>query len=673
MKKLLFLYIFLISTHLYSFQFEPIPEYLTIEDIKKVISYDWKSLDLLPSELSGNNTNHILFLRFRLPEELKDDYCIYYFSTEQFYKVYIDNPTKKNEIFTHYYGELIPKKLSLTTGESVCLIPLKSEYRGKYIYFKIFFANKNLFLKHKRLLVLPIKEGYRLIIEDGMFSFILGIIGVFFGLSFIVLSFVGGYDWKAFWGAGVFFFFISLRQFSESLIPLFYIPYPFLWGYLAYYSGFFMMFGIYVFLNQILLNKYEKLFRILIFSQIGIIILAIILDVFLNLPLSTYLIYYFSFLIIVVILLFFLITFSALAGINECKILFSGGVILFAIALYELISRAFGFLNWNKSLLSLGILFFILSMVGILFYRFILLLNEKEKYFKELVIKNDENLKVKEELKLLLSEKDSELKKVINKLKISDYLMKKELELARRIQMYLIPKIPPMKELSFFYKPMEEVCGDFYDFIEISKDKIGIFISDVSGHGVPAAFITSMLKTAINQMKDEAKNPARFLTKLNDFLYNQVEGQFVTAFYCIYNKTNKKLLFANAGHISPLMISEKGIDRFSIKNRGLPLGILESSELEKIDKGYKNKEIKLKKGSKIFLFTDGLSEAFKINRHSSQDFQESFGETSLEKVVLELASLSPDQFINKLYSKFVEFRGVNLFEDDICMICFDVI
>ncbi|MEI7652004.1 MAG: DUF1501 domain-containing protein, partial [Verrucomicrobiota bacterium] len=83
---------------------------------------------------------------------------------------------------------------------------------------------------------------------------------------------------------------------------------------------------------------------------------------------------------------------------------------------------------------------------------------------------------------------------------------------------------------------MEEVGGDFYDFINFrDSEKIGIFISDVSGHGVPAAFITSMIKTTILQSGERKENPAELLTYINDLLHNQTGGNFITTFYGIFN------------------------------------------------------------------------------------------------------------------------------------------
>ena len=102
--------------------------------------------------------------------------------------------------------------------------------------------------------------------------------------------------------------------------------------------------------------------------------------------------------------------------------------------------------------------------------------------------------------RLLVVEKQELLQAERNQLFDRNRLMKRELEMARRIQQALIPQETPNKNIFSLYRPMEEVGGDYFDFFRIGDEgKIGVFLSDVSGHGVPAAFITSMIKSSIDR------------------------------------------------------------------------------------------------------------------------------------------------------------------------------
>ena len=116
---------------------------------------------------------------------------------------------------------------------------------------------------------------------------------------------------------------------------------------------------------------------------------------------------------------------------------------------------------------------------------------------------------------------------------------------------------------------MEAVGGDFYDFIEFRESKdIGIFVSDVSGHGVHAAFITSMIKTIILQAGLIRNNPAGLLRYLNTILYGITADNFITAFYGIYNPLNHSITYASAGHNPPHVISGKNIIQLN-KSKGI--------------------------------------------------------------------------------------------------------
>ncbi|NPV39188.1 MAG: SpoIIE family protein phosphatase [Brevinematales bacterium] len=124
-------------------------------------------------------------------------------------------------------------------------------------------------------------------------------------------------------------------------------------------------------------------------------------------------------------------------------------------------------------------------------------------------LKHNLEEEVKRQTIELLSEK--------NKLLQKNHMIQEELELARQIQLQFIPSLPPAQNFAFYFHPMIQVGGDFFDIRQIDTHKWGVFISDVSGHGVPAAFITSLIKSYLLQTGD-IHDPAGLLYGLNDLI-----------------------------------------------------------------------------------------------------------------------------------------------------------
>lgn len=242
-----------------------------------------------------------------------------------------------------------------------------------------------------------------------------------------------------------------------------------------------------------------------------------------------------------------------------------------------------------------------------------------------------------------------------------------DLSIAKKIQDQLIPKPDPIEYIYSIYKPMEHVGGDFYDFITFENSKeIGIFISDVSGHGVPAALITSMIKTTLLQSGKRKENPAELLQYINDVLKNYTGGHFITAFYCIYNPETRELTYSNAGHYQPFIITEDHITQLQ-GGSNTAIAMFSNNFLMKHNKQYLNYTEKLPQKSKLLLFTDGLTEACSIN-----DGDRYFEYANMLDIFKENLCLPCKQFTENLFNKLIEFRGTDSFEDDVCIVCLDV-
>ncbi len=267
----------------------------------------------------------------------------------------------------------------------------------------------------------------------------------------------------------------------------------------------------------------------------------------------------------------------------------------------------------------------------------------------------------------LIDRNQRELERERNALFEWNRVMRQELAMARVIQQKLIPDRVPSSRLYAIYKPMEAVGGDFFDFPRLpGNGQIGIFLSDVSGHGVPAALITSMMKSAIIDSKELLARPADLLSHLNDVLTQQIQDYFVTAFFGVYDTRSRTLAWCSAGHNPPFLLQGRTVKRLEGEVPNLPLAVMSNTDLVSSQNSYRGYTTVLPPRSKLILYTDGLVEARKIT-----DREQDFGSV-VEENIVRFGELRPKPFLKALYQELVEFRGGKSFDDDICVICLDV-
>jgi len=333
------------------------------------------------------------------------------------------------------------------------------------------------------------------------------------------------------------------------------------------------------------------------------------------------------------------------------RLAFAGFLILFITVIHDIL--AVNNIIHSIQLSSFGVFSFILLQSIILSMKFA----NAYKRIEEL----SHNLEIKVRMRT------RELEDEKNLLRIRNETIESELMIAKKIQKQIIPRYSPVENMYAFYKPMDKVGGDFYDFLKFrDSHKIGIFLSDVSGHGVPAAFITSMVKTSILQAGSEREDPAGLLAVLNDLLINQTGGHFVTAFYGIYDPQTRGLVYSNSGHNPPFCFTAGSVDVIA-GSKSLPLAVLNNDALRLSNKPRTNNSVTLDRGSRVLFYTDGLTEA------SSFDNPRIFFEDMLVKEVIpKYCDNHPKDFIKNIYSELVRFHGSETFDDDICMICMHV-
>jgi PAS domain S-box-containing protein len=212
-----------------------------------------------------------------------------------------------------------------------------------------------------------------------------------------------------------------------------------------------------------------------------------------------------------------------------------------------------------------------------------------------------------------------------------------ELELARQTQLSILPKSTPHLpglEIAARYMPMSAVAGDFYDFVVVDEKHVGILIADVSGHGLSAALVASMLKSALPAQLPHASDPAMVLSGLNQALFGKFETHYVTAAYVFVDMANNTVSYAGAAHPPLLWWHAKTQQASECLENGLMLGPF-------LDSKYSAITFALEKGDEIILVTDGFLEA----RDSSGD---QFGMDRLKRTVESNHALSANPFADAL-------------------------
>jgi sigma-B regulation protein RsbU (phosphoserine phosphatase) len=238
--------------------------------------------------------------------------------------------------------------------------------------------------------------------------------------------------------------------------------------------------------------------------------------------------------------------------------------------------------------------------------------------------------------------------------------IEKELEVARELQFSILPiTIPEIENVGIAvrYQPMAAVAGDFYEFVAIDKERIGFLVADVTGHGVPAALIASMIKMAMQSVEACARDPREVLRGLNRALFKQIHEQYVSAAYLWMDAKHGKAWYSAAGHPPLLRWSENRLER--IESNGLLFGIIPDPE-------YPVRELAIHKGERLLLYTDGLVEP----QNASGEF---FGDRKLEEVMRKNQSRPGAELLERLLAELRAWQPASLSQqDDITLVLIDV-
>lgn len=291
--------------------------------------------------------------------------------------------------------------------------------------------------------------------------------------------------------------------------------------------------------------------------------------------------------------------------------------------------------------------------------------HEKEEYINDRYfsvmcspIRNSEN-KIIAAVEVL--RETTQLKQLYKEMQEQNDKFKGELEMARKLQASLLPGPLADNRLDFslLFMPCEALGGDFLDIFKIDDSHVGLYIADVSGHGIPASLLTVFLRSTLNK---KLPSPAKALKELF-FEFNQSkldEELYITIFYAIINLDKRTMLYSNAGlNVSPVVYSDTRFDLLRLP--GIPI----SNWTEKPE--YSDGLISFQPGDKLFFYSDGILEM-------RNNFNEQYGEERLLSILLNDSS-KPKQLLLSIKKSAFQFAGIKTtkdLQDDITMAMFEM-
>ena len=449
-----------------------------------------------------------------------------------------------------------------------------------------------------------------------VYEILVGTFLVLVGLAAIALAL---FRWKSndlsLISFGIFCFLFGART---NVFPFFFDASTRFWNYwISSITYIVPVFG-FVFIEQLIGKGWKSSIRMMIYVSIAFAMVAISVGIALKAPWTAmHANNYFAILIVMVILVNMF--WPALKITKELKVLRIGTVIFVALAIH---ANLIGLIELplGRNLEPLGII----VLIGCLFFIVV------RRFF----------------------ENERELANIA-----------RELETARQIQSFILPpKTVDVKgiHLAAHYVPMASVAGDFYDFATVDEKRLGILVADVSGHGVPASLISSMVKIAFASQLPHADDPARVLAGINQVLCGKLESDFVTAGYLFMDTERQSATYAGAGH-PPLFLwrgSEQKV--YEYRQKGVILGQFEDARYQSID-------LELKSGDRFLLYTDGIIEATNASG-------EIFGWDHFKKFIISHAGMPVGQFADDLIQEVTGWSRIEsqeTLDDDLTLVIVD--
>lgn len=270
-----------------------------------------------------------------------------------------------------------------------------------------------------------------------------------------------------------------------------------------------------------------------------------------------------------------------------------------------------------------------------------------------------ENLTIRD-----VMEKNRELTKAYNELQaaqaqiIEKEKLEAELQVARTIQRSILPSEHPHIagfDIGTRVEAMRSVGGDFYDFIQLENNRLGIVVGDVTDHGIPAAIFMALTYSVLRAEAIRTQTTSAALHNVNDVLIDMNEScMFATVLYGILDCTTREFTFVRAGHDLPILLNAQG-EVISLKeSAGQLLGVIPALVLEE-------QTVALEPGSLILMYTDGITEAFDADENQ-------FGRERLEETVQHTYHISAQAVCDAVWEAVKTFSGTPAPHDDVTLV-----
>jgi len=256
-----------------------------------------------------------------------------------------------------------------------------------------------------------------------------------------------------------------------------------------------------------------------------------------------------------------------------------------------------------------------------------------------------------------------QLREQNEKLRYENEMNERELQMARDLQLGLLPQEGGRRgrlDIAFRYFPMRWVGGDLFDVVGNSDGSTAFFISDVSGHGVGAAFVTAMIKTSVLAYSGESASVGDLSTRVNCAIANLVsEDTFVTAFFGLLNSEATRIEYINAGHMPTLLIHPGKASFERLESTDFPLGVGEDFE-------FQAQSTPVSVGDRLILFTDGIIEA-------PNEAKEQFGMSRFTESILSHRGKDLEGLVGAVVEDLIRFSGCDTFDDDVNLVACEVV
>ncbi len=267
------------------------------------------------------------------------------------------------------------------------------------------------------------------------------------------------------------------------------------------------------------------------------------------------------------------------------------------------------------------------------------------------------------DLEAKVAERTEELRKALSNLKERDDQIQKQLDMAGSIQRSILPaKISDWNELKFAvrYFSMDKIGGDFYDVHQIEGDKLALYVADVSGHGIPAALVSTMAKVSFGNAFLKYGTPKKIFKEVNQELLTHIKTQDYLTCFLVLIDDEYNITYSNASHQKGIILrtSEGKIEQ--LDTGGLFIGAIEDAR-----ETYEEKTTKLKYGDRIILYTDGIPEA-------TNSAKEHYSNERFEKIIIKNKDLELREYINSIIEDLQNFISGSKIQDDITLLVIEL-